>query len=141
MRINYLKHILSRDDSELIKKVYLAQETHPTLGDFLKLVHTDLEDIGLTFKQAMVSKMTRNRLKTHVKCAAFKQPLEMQKGHEKVKHTRYYKLNLKPYLKSSTITQKQRNILTLLRSQCLRDQMRDQNEFHTNVQKFINLST
>ena len=115
-----MKHILSRDDSELIKKVYVAQEINPTRGDFVKLVQKDLEDIGLTFKEAMDSKMTRNQLKTNVKCAAFKQLLELQKGHKKVKHIKYDKLKLQAYLKSPIITQKQRNILTLLRSQCLR---------------------
>jgi hypothetical protein len=43
-RINYLKHILSRDDNELIKKVYLAQRENPTRGDFAKLVEKDLLD-------------------------------------------------------------------------------------------------
>ena len=40
-RINYLKHILSRSDEELIKKVFLAQKEHPTQGDFVKLVQQD----------------------------------------------------------------------------------------------------
>ena len=41
-RINYLKHILSRDSEELIRKVYSAQKEDPTNGEFAKLVTQDL---------------------------------------------------------------------------------------------------
>ena len=37
-RLNYMKHIQSRDDSELIKRVFLAQKETPTKGDFVKLI-------------------------------------------------------------------------------------------------------
>ena len=33
-----MKHILSRDDNELIKRVFLAQKETPTKGDFVRLV-------------------------------------------------------------------------------------------------------
>ena len=50
-RINYLKHILSRNDEELIKKKYfLAQKEHPSQGDFVKLVQKDLEILGISCK-------------------------------------------------------------------------------------------
>ena len=37
-RINYLRHIMSRDNDELIKNVFLAQKENPTRGDFVHLV-------------------------------------------------------------------------------------------------------
>ena len=64
----------------------MAKEKNPTNRDFVKLVHKGLKDIGLTYKEAMASEMTSKQLKTHVKCAAFKQLLELQKGHKKEKH-------------------------------------------------------
>ena len=42
-RINYLKHILTRNEDELIKKVYKAQKGNPTKGDFAILVEKDLK--------------------------------------------------------------------------------------------------
>ena len=39
-RIHYMKHILKRNDEELIKKVFLAQQENPTRGDFVKLFQT-----------------------------------------------------------------------------------------------------
>ena len=62
-RINYLKHILSRDDNELIKKVYLAQRENPTRGDFAKLVEKDLLDIGVPYEDVMSQHMTKTKLK------------------------------------------------------------------------------
>ena len=37
-RLNYMKHILSRDDSELIKGIFFAQKETPTKGDFVNLI-------------------------------------------------------------------------------------------------------
>ena len=36
-RINFLKHIISKDKNELVKKVYVAQKEAPNNGDFVKL--------------------------------------------------------------------------------------------------------
>ena len=42
-RINYLKHILKRNEKEL-----KAQKETPTMGDFVTLVEMDLKNFGLT---------------------------------------------------------------------------------------------
>ena len=46
-RIMYLHNILSREDSELVKRVYITQRDNPTSGDFVDLVKSDLEDINI----------------------------------------------------------------------------------------------
>ena len=56
-RINYLRHIMSRSDEELIKKVFLAQKDQPTRGDFVKLVEKDLSDLGLSFEDITSGKI------------------------------------------------------------------------------------
>ena len=48
-RINYLQHILSRKDGELIKQVLEAQKENPVAGDFVKLVENDLKCFGLKY--------------------------------------------------------------------------------------------
>ena len=40
-RINFLKHIISKDNDELVKNVYVAQKEDPNIGDFVKLVKKD----------------------------------------------------------------------------------------------------
>ena len=48
-RINFLKHILSRDNKELIKKVYMEQKEDPTIRDFTKRVQNFLEMLGMAY--------------------------------------------------------------------------------------------
>jgi hypothetical protein len=119
-RINFLKHILSRDDSELIKQVFLAQQEHPTRGDFVKLVEKHIQELGLTYEQVISNEMTKIKLKTHVRNVAFEQLLQQQRSHKKVKANVYTKFNVQSYLQSEILTQKEKEMLTALRSHCVR---------------------
>ena len=83
-RINYLKHILSRTEDELIKKVLRAQKEKPTKGDFVKLVETDLIKLGMTYEEVALETTTPNMLKVilkkNAKTAALGELLKAQKG-------------------------------------------------------------
>ena len=46
-RLVYHHHILQRPKTELIRKVYSAQKTKPTKGDFIELVEKDKNCIGM----------------------------------------------------------------------------------------------
>ena len=65
-RINYLKHILSRDSEELIRKVYSAQKEDPTNGDFAKLVTKDLELLGFTEAELLSNNISKHLQKQNV---------------------------------------------------------------------------
>ena len=119
-RINFLKHILSRDDSELLKKVYLAQKEHPTRGDFVKLVEKNIQEIGMTYEQATSSQMSKTKLKNHIRNVAFQELLQQQSTHKKVKTIVYKELKVQPYLQSELLTTKEKNMLTALRSHSVR---------------------
>ena len=118
-RINYMNHILQRDDNELVKKVWLAQKNNPVQGDFVKLVQKDLKDLGLTQEQ-VTSNMTKLALKSHARNVAFNQLKDIQSKHTKVNHINYSIFQTQPYLQSEIITQTEAETLTALRSQCLR---------------------
>ena len=45
-----MRHILSRSNEELIKKVFHAQKEQPTRGNFVHLVEKDLKDFELTYE-------------------------------------------------------------------------------------------
>ena len=62
-RINYMRHILGRNENELVKKVYLAQKVKPTSGDFVKLVETDLAELELTYEEAISAGFTKQIIK------------------------------------------------------------------------------
>ena len=119
-RINYMNHILSKDDDELIKKVFLAQKETPTQGDFAKLIEKDLKELNITYEEAISNRITKKKLKTLATNAAFKQLQEKLQSHKKVKHLKYEALKIQPYLTSDMFTQDDRKTLTALRSHCVK---------------------
>ena len=82
-RINYLKHILTLEENEIVEKVFMAQKDNPTSGDFVKLVEQDLMDLGIT--QAQVESHGKSDLKKLIKSCAtkesFKELLELKQEH------------------------------------------------------------
>ena len=119
-RINYMNHILQRNDNELVKKVLLAQKNNPVQGDFVKLVQNYLKELGLTYEQVSSSKMTKIALKSHARNVAFNKLKEIQSKHTKVKHINYSIFQTQPYLQSEIMSQSEAEILTAVRSHCLR---------------------
>jgi hypothetical protein len=137
-RINFLKQILSRNDSELIKKVLVAQKNSPTNGDFVKLVEKDLKSLNMTYEQvtsAQTSKMQlKKMLKLNATDAAFKSLRTKLEKHTKVKDIKYERLEMQQYLKSGQLTTEETNILAALRSKCVKDvKMNFKNMFKNDV--------
>ena len=64
-RINFLKFILSKENTELVKRVLEAQKQDPTPGDFIKLVEKDMLDLNITLKD--IEESTKVKLKKMVK--------------------------------------------------------------------------
>ena len=54
-----MKHIESRDDNELIKKIFTAQKETPTQGYFFKLVEKDLKDLNITYEDVIINKISK----------------------------------------------------------------------------------
>ena len=99
-RVNYLKYILDKDDNELVKKVFLAQQERPVIGDFALLVKKDL--ISLKITQAHVEALSKHDLKKLIKSnaasAEFKELKLLQERHIKVKHIISDKFEIPPSL-------------------------------------------
>ena len=87
----YLHHILSRDEKELIKRVYSAQKENTTKGDFAEQVKADLEVVEMN-EESVVS-MSKGAFKSLVKekvNEAAKEALNIQqKEHSKVNDIKY----------------------------------------------------
>ena len=62
---------MSRDNEELIKKVFLAQRDDPTVGDLKQLIEKDLEMLGATYEEVISNKFTKQKLKLIATLAAF----------------------------------------------------------------------
>merc|ERR1719319_2166555 len=119
-RINYLQHILSRKDGELIKQVLEAQKENPVAGDFVKLVENDLKCLGLKYSDLQITKLSKRELGKIVKDVAFGKLAESMQRSTKVKDIRYSKLELQAYLKNSSLSEEEMHMLTALRSKCVR---------------------
>ena len=60
-RINFLKFILSKENTELVKRVLEAKKQDPTPGDYIKLVEKDMLDLNITLKD--IEESTKVELK------------------------------------------------------------------------------
>ena len=123
-RINFLKHIVTRNEKELIRKIYSAQKENPSQGDFVSLVESDLKMVGLTQEEvtsASISKLSLKKvLAQKARNAAFAELMsQLQKG-SKGKNMKYDKLQLQEYLKSEVLSEKEKNIITAVRTKCAR---------------------
>ena len=54
---------MRRHDNDHLKKVILAQRQNPTQGDFVKIVESDLTDLGVTIEQVTSSSTSKEQLK------------------------------------------------------------------------------
>ena len=62
-RLMYLHNILIKPENELIKKVYQAQETLPSKGDWFHQVMEDKNKLGLNISDFQISKMSKDQFK------------------------------------------------------------------------------
>ena len=68
-----MEHIVSRNDDELIKKVFLAQKETPTQGDFVKLLEKDLEELHITYEDVITNTNTKQKLQNNCnQCCVWK---------------------------------------------------------------------
>ena len=123
-RLNYLWEILSRNDKELVKRVFIAQSEKPSPGDFVNLVTTDFKTIGEKFDINAICAMSREDFKKHIKKSiknsALKEFTQIQAGHTKVNSIIYSELETQKYLTSPLFSNTETQLLIALRSHCVR---------------------
>ena len=95
-RILYLHNILRRQDSELVKNIYIAMKESPLKDDWIHLVNKDKLDIDLNLSVKAISKLSKYQFKRIVKLKIRKfilnQLINIKEGHSKIKHIRYQDL-------------------------------------------------
>ena len=133
----YLHTILTRSNTELIKRVYNAQKEKPTKGDFYNLVKNDFLEIEEDMNEEKIASTTKHtfkrNIKMKIKIAATRYLKEKQNKHSKVKSIKYDKLKTQKYMKSPLFTNDEVNLLLAIRSRFLDCKM----NFKTNMTKTI----
>ena len=124
-RILYLQTILHRGPNELIRKVYEAQKSSPTKGDFCELVSEDCQLIKLQLNEDLIRDLSRYELKVEVKKRAREAALEY------LSHTKQSKFKmdwitysgpfaLQAYMQSELFNEEMASLLLALRTRTVR---------------------
>ena len=122
LRLLYHHHILTRDKEETIRKIYTKQKEDPIKGDWYKLLQEDFKLININMDENKICETPKSIYKKEIKAlinkAAFKYFMKLKEKHSKLDKLTYTQLKLQPYLSSKNITNKQKELLYLLRSHC-----------------------
>jgi len=117
-RMMYLHHILSRENKELIKRVYTAQTENPTKGDFAFQVNEDMEILEMT--EQSITTLTKTAFKQLVKektnHEAEKYLKKLQESHKKVNMVKYEKFKIQQYMVDKRMTNPMVELLVAARS-------------------------
>ena len=76
--------------------------------------------LGMSYEEATSSNMTKKTLKTHATSVAFEKLNSTLKTHTKVNAIHYETLEMQPYLKNPLVSLKEAEMLTAMRSHCVR---------------------
>ena len=127
-RLNYLWQILTRNDDELIKKVYNTQKVTSTKGDWFGMIQKEKTKYGIEVSDDEIAKMSRFRFKSLVDKRVNSFAFEYLKGIA-VKHSKSTKileetsklksLKRKDYLKENNLSKKDSQLLFRLRTRML----------------------
>ena len=119
-RMNYFFEIITRADSELIKRVYKAQKENPSPGDFINLVKSDFEFINVSFSEERFGQMSKPEFRLLIRNklteAALSEFTSLQAQHSKVRDIPYPAFSLQNYLKCPDFSKTDCDLLMALRS-------------------------
>ena len=63
----YLWHIISRERSELIRKIYETQKISSNTGDWIRLVENDLKDLKIDIEENEIRCISKEKFKNFIK--------------------------------------------------------------------------
>ena len=122
-RLMYLWHILSRDESELIHRIYQAQGLSNSVGDWVRLIAADKKElcINMTDEEIQgVSKETFKRIvKQKVKINYLQHLESLKANHSKSKYLDCSDLKVAEYITDARLNCKKKQLLFKLRSRTL----------------------
>ena len=121
-RILYLQTILKRKNVEITKKIYMAQKSQPSKGDFSELVLKDKERIKLDKSDKEIEAMSKSELKSLVKRKVKEAALVYlnEKKGVKLNKLKHNKLETANYLRNPHFKQKKSSLLFALRTKTVR---------------------
>ena len=98
----YHHHIIAREDTKTIKKIYFKQKEEYVKGDWYQLLKSDFQFIGQDMNEDDIFSTPKSEYKIKMKYlinkAAFKYFLTVKETHSKLNDVTYKKFQIQPYL-------------------------------------------
>ena len=104
-RLMYLWHILSRDKSELIYRIYQAQKLSSSVGDWFRIVQADMKELNINMTDEEIQGVPKHAFKTFVKKKVREKFIEhlnsLRNQHSKSKYLDISDLKVADYITDS----------------------------------------
>ena len=119
----YLWHILSRNDDELICRIYQTQKNSSSVGDWFRLVEADKHELGIDMTDEEIQGVSQEVFKTFVKKKvkiSYLHHLNSLKAkHSKSKFLECTDVKIAEYLQDPRLSNRKKQLLFKLRSRTL----------------------
>ena len=96
----YHHHILTREDTETIQKIYIKQKNYNIKGDWFQLLVKDFEFIKTEMNEKEISEMSKDMykkvLKDLIKKAVFEFLMNQKQTHSKLDEVEHSRLETQP---------------------------------------------
>ena len=122
-RLMYLWHILSRNDTELIRRLYQAQKNTSSAGDWVKLVESDKQELNISLTdseiQGVSKQMFKSYIKEKVKINYLNHLISLKTKHSKSEHLDCTQIQMAEYISDQSLSTSKKHLLFKLRSKTL----------------------
>ena len=121
-RLLYLWDILSRNESELVRKAFESQKSFSVKNDWAIQVQLDLEECEINLTELAISKMRRLAFKKlvneKIQKPAAKYLISLKQKHLKSEHLKY-SISLQPYLKNESFKLEEKKLMFRIRNRLI----------------------
>ena len=122
-RLMYLWHVLHRDKTELINRIYLTQKNQNNIGDWTRLVEADKSELEINLTDQEIQGVTKNVFKNYVKrkviICHLRHLEQLKRKHSKSKYLQIGKLKPAEYMESPVFSTFEKRLLFKLRSRTI----------------------
>ena len=134
-RLNYLHHLVTRNEDEMIKKTFVTQWNNPKKGDWAEFVRKNLKMFGMDEELIWIKAKSKSSFKAFLRSKANELTLQIllnkKKNHSKMKNHHFSDLKIRAYLKNEKSTETRASIRKSIKQKCFfseevkRDYFRD----------------
>ena len=115
----YYWNLLQKDETELVKKVFLTQRSLATKNDWVTQLESDLKECEITLSEEEIKSMKKDTFKTlvkkQIKNAAKEYLIKLRNKHSKTENL-LVKDCMKDYLRSGEITTEEKKLLFAMKT-------------------------